>query len=186
LILKFNPTSIPGVVLIDPDVHQDARGFFLESYQKEKFRAGGINAEFVQDNHSQSLKGILRGLHIQLEQIQAKLVRVTKGEIFDVLVDCRRGSPAFRKWEGFYLSADNFKQVYVPPGLLHGFCVMSDVAEVEYKCSNYYHPQSEITVMWNDPNLGIEWPIPNPVLSKKDQNGFKLNDVIGRFPVFKE
>src|SRR6185295_14745135 len=167
--MKFTPTSLPGVILIEPQVFRDERGFFLETYQHEKYAAGGIDAAFVQDNHSRSLRHTLRGLHAQLQRPQGKLIRVIEGEIFDVAVDVRRGSPSFARWVGVTLSAENFKQCYVPPGFAHGFCVVSDVAQVEYKCTDLYDPASEVGVMWNDPALGIQWPLTTHLLSNRDQ-----------------
>lgn len=182
--MKFTRGAIPGVVIVEPDVYRDDRGFFCESYHAQKYREGGIPATFVQDNHSRSVKGTLRGLHFQTQQTQGKLIRVIEGEVFDVLVDCRRGSPAFKRWEGLVLSADNFKQIYAPPGLLHGFCVLSETAQLEYKCTDFYHPRSEISVIWNDSDLNIDWPVKNPSLSKKDAAGFRFADVLNKFPSF--
>jgi len=153
--MKFIETDIPGVIIIDPQVFRDDRGFFLESFHHKKYRAGGIDATFVQDNHSRSQRGTIRGLHAQFNQPQGKLVRVIEGEIFDVAVDIRRGSPTFGKWIGVRLSAENFRQVYIPPGFAHGFSVTSDVAQVEYKCTDFYDPLSEISIQWNDPDLAI-------------------------------
>jgi len=175
--VKFVPAAIPGVVVIEPDVHQDRRGFFLETYHAEKYRAGGITDVFVQDNHSRSMGGTIRGLHLQLRHPQGKLIRVIEGEIFDVAVDVRRGSPTFGKWVGVTLSAANFRQCYVPKGFAHGFAVVSEVAQVEYKCTDVYDAASEIGIAWNDPALGIAWPVMNPVLSDRDQRHPRLADV---------
>jgi dTDP-4-dehydrorhamnose 3,5-epimerase len=184
--MKFLPTELPGVLLIEPQVWRDERGFFLETYQREKYAAGGVDAVFVQDNHSRSVRGTLRGLHAQLRHPQGKLIRVIEGEIFDVAVDVRRGSPHFGKWMGAWLSAENFRQIYVPPGFVHGFCVTSEIAQVEYKCTDIYDPTSEITVLWNDPALGIQWPdLPTaPLLSKKDQLGKPLAELADRLPLY--
>ena len=174
--MKFVPADIPGVVVIEPDVHQDRRGFFLETYHAEKYRAGGIPDVFVQDNHSRSMRGTLRGLHLQLKRPQGKLLRVIEGEIFDVAVDVRRGSPTFGRWVGVTLSADNFKQVYIPKGFAHGFAVVSEIAQVEYKCTDAYDPSSEIGIAWDDPAIGIVWPVSNPILSDRDKRHPRLAD----------
>lgn len=171
--MNIIPTAIPNVLLIEPRVFQDERGFFLESYQKKKFMEAGIDGDFVQDNHSKSCRGTLRGLHYQLHQPQGKLVRVIAGEVFDVAVDIRRHSPTFGKWIGDYLSADNKKMLWVPAGFAHGFYVTSHVAEVLYKASDYYAPQWERSIRWDDPTIGIQWPIQDelPILSAKDEMG---------------
>lgn len=171
--MKFIPTQIPDVILIEPKIFQDERGFFLESYQRNHFRAAGIDADFVQDNHSKSRQGTLRGLHYQIKHPQGKLVRVTSGEIFDVAVDLRRNSPTFGKWVGDFLSADNKKMLWVPAGFAHGFFVTSPSAELLYKATDYYTPEWERTIAWNDPTINISWPIQNegPVLSPKDRTG---------------
>ena len=182
--MRFVPAEIPGVVIIEPDVYKDSRGFFLETYHAEKYLAGGIAGSFVQDNHSRSVKGTLRGLHLQLSRAQGKLVRVIEGEIFDVAVDVRRGSPTFGKWMGVTLSADNFRQCYLPPGFAHGFAVVSPVAQVEYKCTDIYDPKSELGIAWNDPAIGINWPIAEPLLSERDTRHLPLSAVIDRLPVF--
>ena len=175
--MKFVPADIPGVVIVEPDVHTDVRGFFLETYHAEKYRAGGIVDVFVQDNHSRSTGGTIRGLHLQLHRPQGKLIHVIEGTIFDVAVDVRRGSPTFGKWVGVTLSADNFKQCYIPKGFAHGFAVTSPVAQVEYKCTDVYDASSEIGIAWNDPDLGIPWPISQPVLSERDKHYPRLADV---------
>ncbi len=182
--MKFTPTELPGVIVVEPDVHRDDRGFFLEVFHSGKYAAGGIDAAFVQDNHSRSSRGILRGLHIQCRQPQGKLVRAIAGEIFDVAVDSRRGSPTFGRWFGIVLSGDNFKQLYVPPGLLHGFCVLSDLADVSYKCTSLYAREDEISVRWDDPAIGIEWPLRDPNLSAKDRDAPLLADVADRLPAY--
>lgn len=171
--MRFTPTTIPDIIVIEPTVFADERGFFLESYQKQFFSKGGVPFDFVQDNHSKSQQGVLRGLHYQIRQPQGKLVRVIAGEIFDVAVDIRKSSPTFGKWAGDYLSADNKKMLWVPPGFAHGFYVTSPTAEVLYKATDYYAPQWERTILWNDPTIGIDWPIGDipPVLSPKDAAG---------------
>jgi dTDP-4-dehydrorhamnose 3,5-epimerase len=175
--VKFTETSLPGVVLIEPAVHRDERGFFLESYHVLKYAEGGIDATFVQDNHSLSQLGTLRGLHSQLARPQGKLVRVIHGEVFDVAVDIRRGSPHFGAWVGVRLSADDFTQLYIPPGFAHGFCVTSEVAEFEYKCTDFYDPGGEIAIAWNDPDIGVEWPIADPTLSERDASAPRLAEI---------
>ncbi|MCS7079220.1 MAG: dTDP-4-dehydrorhamnose 3,5-epimerase [Chloracidobacterium sp.] len=167
--MNFIATELPGVVLIEPKVFRDNRGFFLESYHQAKFAAAGLDVTFVQDNHSCSVRGTLRGLHAQRRRPQGKLVRVIAGEIFDVVVDIRLHSPTFGRWLGVVLSAENFRQLYVPPGFVHGFCVLSDVAEVLYKCTALYDPTDEIGVVWNDPEIGVDWPVRSPLLSEKDR-----------------
>lgn len=169
--MKRIDTALPGVCLIEPKVFGDHRGFFMETYSKRMFEEIGINHEFVQDNHSKSTKGVLRGLHYQLIQPQAKLVRVTKGEVFDVAIDMRRGSPTYGKWIGEILSEDNKRMLFIPEGFAHGFVVLSDEAEFTYKCSDFYAPEHERGLIWNDPSIGIDWPIPEgmePMLSQKD------------------
>jgi dTDP-4-dehydrorhamnose 3,5-epimerase len=175
--LKITPTSIPDVLIIEPRVFQDERGFFLESYQKGKFKEAGIDADFVQDNHSRSCQGTLRGLHYQIHQSQGKLVRFVVGEAFDVAVDIRKNSPTFGQWVGHYLSAENKKMLWVPAGFAHGFYVTSPVAEILYKASDYYAPPSERCILWNDPGIGIEWPLidAQPILSPKDEMGVLLS-----------
>ncbi|MEW5791498.1 MAG: dTDP-4-dehydrorhamnose 3,5-epimerase [Pseudomonadota bacterium] len=177
--MKFIPTAIPDVILVQPDVFGDHRGFFMETWHARKFAEGGIDAAFVQDNHSRSAQGILRGLHYQVRQPQGKLVRVVAGEVFDVAVDLRRGSPTFGHWVGELLSADNKHQLWVPPGFAHGFYVTSDTAEVVYKCSDFYAPEHERSLRWDDPELGIDWPLVNgqpPILSAKDAAASSLKD----------
>jgi len=177
--MKFTPTSIPDVILIEPTVFGDQRGFFMETFQVQKFSEAGIPTEFVQDNHSGSQKGILRGLHYQLKQTQGKLVRVIDGEIFDVAVDLRRSSPTFGQWVGDYLSAENKHQLWIPPGFAHGFYVLSEWAEVLYKATDFYAPEWERTLAWDDPEIGIQWPLidgQKPILSEKDQQGKSLKE----------
>jgi dTDP-4-dehydrorhamnose 3,5-epimerase len=180
--VDFAPTAIPEVIRVTPRVHRDARGAFLETHHTERFAQGGIDAVFVQDNHSFSTRGTLRGMHLQRVFAQGKLVRCIEGEIFDVAVDVRRGSKTFGKWVGETLSAENFRQLFVPRGFLHGFCVVSETAQVEYKCTEFYHPEDELGVIWNDPEIGIAWPIGAPVLSAKDAALPRLREVESRLP----
>lgn len=182
--MKFQETELEGVIIIEPQVFSDARGFFLESYHREKYAAGGITATFVQDNHSRSVGGTLRGLHLQRTRLQGKLIRVISGRIYDLAIDLRRGSPSFKRWIGIELSASNFRQLYIPPGFGHGFCVLSEVAEVEYKCTDFYAPEDELTVLWNDPDLGIEWPVSDPLLSAKDRAGKPLSEIYDLLPEY--
>ena len=176
--MKIIPTTIPDVLLIEPRLFQDERGFFLESYQKNRFTEAGIDADFVQDNHSKSCRGTLRGLHYQIHQAQGKLVRVIVGEVFDVAVDLRRQSPTYGRWVGDYLSAENKRMLWVPPGFAHGFYVTSLEAEVLYKASDYYAPEWERCILWNDPAIGIAWPVQDepPILSSKDALGKMLGE----------
>lgn len=173
-------TNIDGVVIIEPKVFGDERGFFLETFQSERYKEfAGINMPFVQDNHSRSGKNVLRGLHFQKTNPQGKLVRVVRGEVFDVAVDIRKGSPTYGQWAGAILSEENKRQFWVPPGLAHGFVVLSDVADFEYKCTDYYDPADEGCLMWNDPAVGIEWPEGiEPILSAKDQVGQTLAELV--------
>jgi dTDP-4-dehydrorhamnose 3,5-epimerase len=175
--VSFVATEIPGVILVEPQVHGDERGFFLETWHAERYREAGIAAAFVQDNHSYSRRGILRGLHAQSPHPQGKLVRVIEGEIFDVAADVRLGSPTYGRWVGFALSAKNFRQLWVPPGLAHGFCVTSEVAQVEYKCTDFYRPEAEFSLAWDDPDLAIDWPIRDPILSEKDRRAPRLREL---------
>lgn len=177
-------TAIAGVVVIEPDVHRDARGFFLETYHADKYRALGITEPFVQHNHSRSLRGTVRGLHLQVSRPQAKLIRVVEGEIYDVAVDVRRGSPTFGRWVGMMLSADSFAQLYIPTGFAHGFSVLSAVGQVEYKCSDVYDPEAELGIAWDDPALGIDWQVSSPVLSTRDRSHPPLSAVHDRLPVY--
>ncbi len=180
--MEFRRLAIPDVILVVPDVHSDERGFFLETYHRRKYADGGIDAEFVQDNHSRSRRGILRGLHAQDRKPQGKLVRAVEGEIWDVAVDVRRGSPTFGHWVAETLSAESFRQLWVPVGFVHGFCVLSEAAQVEYKCTDFYDRSDEIGVVWNDPDIGIEWPIDDPILSPKDRDAPRLADLGDRLP----
>ncbi len=171
------PTTLPGVLLIEPRVFGDERGFFFESFNARSFReATGVTLDFVQDNHSRSQRDVLRGIHYQIEQAQGKLVRVVAGEVFDVAVDLRRGSPTFGRWEGFRLSAENKRMLWVPPGFGHGFVVLSDSADFLYKTTDYWAPQHERCLLWNDPAVGIDWPLEGraPTLSDKDRQGLPL------------
>ena len=172
------PSALPDVLLIEPKVFGDARGFFFESYNRRALReATGLDLDFVQDNHSRSAQGVLRGLHYQIERAQGKLVRVVAGAVFDVAVDIRKNSPTFGQWVGMTLSADNKKTIWVPPGFAHGFLVLSDYAEFLYKTTDYYAPSHERTIVWNDPDIGIAWPLTGaPLLSAKDQAGMRLQD----------
>jgi dTDP-4-dehydrorhamnose 3,5-epimerase len=174
--VKVERTAIPDVLLLEPRVFGDARGFFLESYNRRAFReATGVDAEFVQDNHSRSVKNVLRGLHYQVRQPQGKLVRVIAGEIFDVAVDLRRSSPTFGRWEAVRLDAGSKRMLWIPPGFAHGFLVTSESAEVLYKTTDYYAPEHERTLLWNDPALGIPWPLAGePILADKDRRGAPL------------
>ena len=176
--MKITPTAIPDIIAIEPTVFGDSRGFFLESYNQKKFMAmTGLQVAFVQDNHSRSQKHVLRGLHYQIKQPQGKLVRTTSGEVFDVAVDIRRSSPTFGKWVGEYLTAENKKQMWVPPGFAHGFLVLSDVAEFLYKTTDYWAPEHERCIQWNDPVLNIQWPTTaNPIVSEKDAKGVSFQD----------
>lgn len=164
--MRFIPTQLPEVVLIEPDVFRDQRGFFLETFHARKYREAGLGYDFVQDNHSRSARGTLRGLHAQVRKPQGKLVRVIEGEIFDVAIDLRPRSASFGRWVSTTLSADSFRQLFVPPGFGHGFCVLSEVAQVEYKCTELYDPDDEIGVRWD--SAGIAWPLKDPLLSGKD------------------
>ena len=177
--MQFTSAGLPDVILIQPRIFEDERGFFLESYQKERFSNAGIHADFVQDNHSASTKGVLRGLHYQIRQPQGKLVRVIVGQVFDVAVDLRRHSPTFGRWVGVTLSAEKKNQLWIPPGFAHGFYVTSEKAEILYKATDTYAPQWERSLLWNDPALGIVWPIINgeiPILAEKDKKGVLLSE----------
>ena len=166
--MNINKAPLDGVLTVEPKVFSDQRGIFYEVYSAEKYEKHGISAHFVQDNHSISVKGVLRGLHYQINPGQAKLVRVTRGEVFDVVLDIRKNSPTYGKWWSLYLSEKNMLQLYVPLGFAHGFCVVSESVEFLYKCSDYYSPENERGIMWNDPDLAIDWPIENPIISEKD------------------
>ena len=182
--MQFLQTALPGVIVIVPDVHRDARGFFLETFHADRYRAAGIHQPFVQDNQSLSVRGTIRGLHLQVKRPQAKLVRVIEGTIYDVAVDVRRGSPTFGKWIGVELSAENFKQCFVPAGFAHGFSVMSEIAQVEYKCTDVYDRESEVGIAWDDPGLAIGWPAGNALLSDRDREAPRLADITERLPIY--
>lgn len=175
--MKVFTTELSGVLLIQPDIFKDERGFFFESYSKKKYEQLGIQTEFLQDNISFSLRNVLRGLHFQSSNPQGKLVYAMQGKIFDVVVDIRKGSPTYGHWIGYELSDENNIQLWIPPGFAHGFCVPSKSALFCYKSSNYYTPESEVTIAWNDPNIDIDWPIDNPTLSPKDSDVILLNQV---------
>lgn len=183
--MRVTPAELPDVLLIEPDVYRDPRGFFLEAFHAERYKSFGIDGTFVQDNHSRSVAGTLRGLHLQVGRPQAKLVRVIVGAIYDVAVDVRVGSPNFGKWVAFELSAANFKQCYVPAGFAHGFAVLSPEAEIEYKCTDVYDPKAEIGIAWNDPALAIRWPVDHPLLSERDQRHPGLADQTDRLPPYR-
>jgi dTDP-4-dehydrorhamnose 3,5-epimerase len=195
-IMKFLPTAIPDVVIIEPAVFGDQRGFFMETYQEQLFKQAGIDSHFVQDNHSGSRKGTLRGLHFQIQQVQGKLVRVAAGEVFDVAVDLRRSSATFGKWVSAYLSVENRRQVWIPEGFAHGVLVLSEWAELLYKTTDFYAPAHERTLRWDDPDVGIIWPglqanqsqpgeaYPTPILSPKDMQGLSLRELTARGEIF--
>ena len=172
-------TTLPGVCLVKPEVFEDRRGFFMESYNQRDLATLGIDRQWVQDNHSRSTRGVLRGLHFQLRQSQAKLVRATRGRVFDVVVDVRRGSPHFGRWTGAELSEENKLMLFAPEGFAHGFVVLSEIAEFQYKCSDWYAPEHEYAVAWNDPDIGISWPLGNlePLLSTKDSQAPRLAEM---------
>jgi len=176
--MKVTESRLKGVLLIKPRVFEDSRGFFLETYNRDRYRDNGIEAEFVQDNYARSTRGILRGMHYQIKHSQAKLVWVPEGEVFDVAVDLRKDSPTFGQWEGYTLSSKNKHQLFVPTGFAHGYCVISETADFMYKCTDFYYPEDEGGLIWNDPKVGIEWPIEDPVLSEKDQNNPTLEKTV--------
>ena len=178
MAIQVSATALPEVKIIEPKVFGDARGYFYESFNGREFSEQvGVDVQFVQDNHSRSAKGVLRGLHYQIEHAQGKLVRVVEGEVFDVAVDIRKSSPDFGKWAGLHLSAENRRQVWVPPGFAHGFVVLSEAAQVLYKTTDYWYPEHERSIVWNDPEIGIEWPIDfEPLLAAKDAAGKRLSE----------
>ena len=183
--MKVTPTDLPGVMLIEPTVFSDTRGFFLESYHAHRYAEAGLPSSFVQDNYSRSWRGILRGLHYQLRHPQGKLVWVTRGEVFDVVVDIRQGSPTFAHWLGVVLAEDNHRQLYIPPGFAHGFYVLSDTADFLYKCDDFYYPEEERGILWCDPDLDISWPVSAPILSPKDQHYPRLAEVpLAHLPIY--
>ena len=175
--MKVTPTSLPDVLIIEPKAFEDRRGFFMETYNQKRYKQSNIDCIFVQDNLSHSVRGILRGLHYQLQYPQAKLVQAINGAIFDVAVDIRQGSPTFGKWIGAHISDTNRHQIFVPKGFAHGFCVLSETADVLYKCTDFYAPDDEGGILWSDPGIGIDWPITDPLLSDKDSKYPFLKDV---------
>ncbi len=175
--INIKETALPGVLIIESDIHSDQRGFFRELYHRDKYVSHGLETAFVQDNHSHSVKGVLRGLHYQLKSPQGKLIMAVTGEIYDVAVDIRTGSPDFGKWTGVYLSPLNNRQLFVPEGFAHGFCVLSERADVVYKCTEIYHPGDEYGLIWSDPEIGINWPLYEPVLSERDGKNPELKDI---------
>ncbi len=180
-------SSLPGVKIIEPDVFGDRRGFFMETYHRKRYQESGVTPEFVQDNLSFSRRATLRGLHYQFPHAQSKLVQVLQGEVFDVAVDIRVGSPSFGRWTGVRLSAQNKRQLFIPEGFAHGFCVLSEAALFLYKCSDFYHPECEGGVLWCDPHLDIQWPIEDPTLSPKDREYPLINDIAeNKLPRFKD
>ena len=178
--MRFLHTDLPGVIVIEPDVYRDPRGYFLETFQAEKYRAAGIPITFLQDNQSSSLQNTLRGLHMQRRKPQGKLVRVVHGEVWDVAVDLRENSRTFGKWAATSLSSDNFRQLWIPEGCAHGFCVLSPTAVFEYKCTALYDPSDEVGIAYDDPTLAIDWPVAAPLLSDKDRRNLPLADVMRR------
>ncbi|MFV1976630.1 MAG: dTDP-4-dehydrorhamnose 3,5-epimerase [Candidatus Scalindua sp.] len=184
--MKYTKTDLPGVLLIEPRVFQDSRGFFMETFHQKKYAEAGIDYAFIQDNYSHSTRGTLRGLHYQLKHPQAKLVYVIKGEIYDVAVEIRRGSPGFGKWTGQYLSGKNRRQIFVPEGFAHGFCVISETADVLYKTTDLYKPDDEYGVLWSDPTIRIDWPVEVPIVSDKDKQFPGLKDAPEQhLPIYK-
>ena len=182
--MLIRPTSLPGVVVIEPTVHADERGFFLESFSARRFGEAGLPGSFVQDNHSRSVRGVLRGMHYQLRRPQGKLISVIRGEVFDVALDIRRGSPSFGQWFGTVLSGDEPRFMYIPPGLAHGFCVLSEVADLVYKCTDLYDPDDDHGVHWRDERSGITWPVESPILSAKDRRYAPLDPAREDLPMF--
>jgi dTDP-4-dehydrorhamnose 3,5-epimerase len=175
-------TKIEGIVLLDVKAHGDERGFLLESFSEKSWAEAGVQTQFVQDNHSRSGKDILRGIHFQTHPGQAKLVRCVRGAIWDVAVDLRKDSPTYRQWEGYELSDENHRQLFVPAGFGHGFCVLSEVADVAYKLSSYYDPETEAGIAWDDPDVAIDWPLTDPQVSERDRNAPKLADIADELP----
>ena len=183
--MKIISTPIEGVFIVEPKIFEDNRGYFLETYNRRRYDDAGINTVFVQDNLSYSLKDTVRGLHFQTKRPQAKLIQVLSGEIFDVVVDLRPGSATFGKWTAVYLSDKNKRQVFIPKGFAHGFCVMSEFALFYYKCSDFYAPDDECGIIWSDPDIGIDWPVKDPIISEKDKQYSKLSDLeANRLPSF--
>ena len=175
--MKIKTTALPGVLIIEPKAFGDARGFFLETFQSERYAKAGITLPFVQDNHSRSQRGVLRGLHLQSNRPQGKLVSVSRGSVFDVAVDIDPQSATFGQYVGVELSDDNHLQLWIPPGYAHGFCVLSEVADFQYKCTDFYYPEDEAGIIWNDPDVNIAWPLDNPLLSEKDQKLPRLREL---------
>lgn len=183
--MKLIKSALPGVVILEPAVFTDDRGYFMETFHADRYRHVGIDERFVQDNYSHSSRDVVRGLHYQLRHAQAKLIQVISGEVLDVAVDIRRGSPTFGNWEGVLLSGDNRRQMYIPAGFAHGFCVLSDEVDLLYKCSDFYAPGDEYGINWNDPALAISWPVDQPLLSEKDRLNPDLQDVrLDDLPVY--
>jgi dTDP-4-dehydrorhamnose 3,5-epimerase len=174
--MKVERCQLEGLLIIEPTVFGDARGFFLESWNRDRYREAGLDLDFVQDNVSFSRRGTLRGLHFQNPRAQGKLLQVLQGEVFDVAVDIRRSSPTFGKWHGLMLSSENKRQFYIPPGFAHGFAVLSETALFQYKCTEFYSPKDEMAILWNDPEIGIEWPLKDPLLSARDAKGVRLSE----------
>jgi len=176
-VIEVEQTKLDGVIIIEPRVFQDERGFFMETFNATDAASAGLPTVYVQDNQSRSSRGVLRGLHYQYPQWQGKLIRVVSGEIFDIAVDIRKGSPTYGEWLGVHLSAANKKQLYVPGGFAHGFAVLSSTADVIYKCTTLYEPNQDCCLMWNDPDIGIEWPVSDPIVSDKDKKGQRFRDL---------
>jgi dTDP-4-dehydrorhamnose 3,5-epimerase len=183
--VRVTPLDIPGAMVIEPDVFRDPRGFFLETYHARRYADAGLAEQFVQDNYSRSVRGTLRGLHFQEPHAQGKLVMAVDGVVFDVVVDVRKGSPSFGQWYAIELSAENMKQMYIPPGCAHGFCVTSETAAFLYKCTDFYSPKDERGILWNDPALNIAWPITTPILSAKDQAYKTLAEMAAELPIYR-
>jgi dTDP-4-dehydrorhamnose 3,5-epimerase len=178
--MNVSTTALPGVLVIEPRLFKDSRGFFLETYHLDRYREAGLSAPFVQDNHSRSWKNVLRGLHLQLDFPQGKLVRAVTGRIWDVAVDVTPASPTFKQWFGIELTDENNRQMFIPPGYAHGFVVLSDVADVSYKCTELYHPEDEVGILWNDVDLGVKWPVTNPIVSQRDAQNLSLDQFLRR------
>ena len=182
--MKTTATAIPEVLIVEPDVHGDERGYFLETWHARRYADAGITTEFVQDNRSRSRRGVLRGLHYQLKRPQGKLVSVSAGSVFDVAVDIRRGSPWFGQWVGVELNESNHRQLYVPPGFAHGFCVLSESADFTYKCTDFYVPEDEHGILWSDPEIGIAWPLGQVQISAKDEQNRRLSEMQALLPAY--
>jgi dTDP-4-dehydrorhamnose 3,5-epimerase len=182
--MRTTPTELPEVLVIEPDVHRDGRGYFVETYHRDRYADGGLTRPFVQDNQSSSVRGTLRGLHLQIRHPQDKLVRVISGEILDVAVDVRVGSPRFGRWVAVTLTGANFLQCYIPAGFAHGYCVLSDEAVVQYKCTDVYDRDGEIGLRWNEPAFAIDWPVASPLLSARDQHHPPLDEVLAMLPAW--